>query len=169
MSMYQKISAMFFLFFSITSIAGTPGGLNILMHAPDSSNNYTKEVDLFFNSNSNGNTVQCNERILLIDRYYSAKYKIKGVNDSLLYGSINNKSDRRKVQKILKEYSDEYIDGFDAIFFYIVDDNYVNFYMISPKVNYIASKQLLINDIDNEDKMREIVCDILIDVPVTGP
>lgn len=167
--MCRLIFAVNLLLFSVVSIAGAPGGLKILSYTFTSNTNYSKQIDGVFDRDSSIECYKDHEILLGIDSYYNDTNRLKNIDDNLLVGAINNHENIRKVQKILSEYSDKRIDGFDAIIFHTVDTNYVNLYIISPEVNRTLSTRILKTDVDNEDKLRKAIFNILVDVPVWGP
>ncbi|HAU3346789.1 TPA: hypothetical protein ACIVXL_004229 [Salmonella enterica subsp. houtenae serovar 1,40:z4,z23:-] len=169
--MLRRIVIIVFLFFSVASVASAPSGLKILSYIFSVNTDYSREIDSIFDTKINGHAVECykdHKVLLLIDKYYNGEYKLKDINDTLLDGAINSQKERGKVQSVLEKYSDKYIDGFDVIIFHTINNNYVNFYIISPAVNRILSAHVLRNDISNKNILREAICSMLINVPIIG-
>ncbi|VXD05892.1 conserved hypothetical protein [Enterobacterales bacterium 8AC] len=172
---------LFFTLYSSFSLSGSSGGLYLLVVPMDSGEMYKENIDSFFKKYygiDNESSPKCeiifnrekSEIKPQVDVFYLNKKPVE-VNESLLARVTADKKAVPQLRKVIQKYKDSIVDGFDAILFYKVDNQFMYLYGVSSidKNIRVVKYSISISDITNEEKLGGALCNILSQLPTPAP
>ncbi|KAB8308352.1 hypothetical protein EH228_13235 [Erwinia endophytica] len=161
--MKSYLTALLFLLFSTNLVAGSPGGITLLVRPLSSGEDFKYIIDGFFRNYygpDNVKTPVCNsgDYIPYVDNVYLNTIP-SGISDNVLAKSISSFSERKKIAGILSEFKDDKISGFDGIMFYELKENGLVIYTFdSRSFKDIYTARINIHDLIYRNVLGEVLC-----------
>lgn len=117
----KKVITVFFLFYSFNVFSGDTSGISLYVKPLPSAMDYKYVVDGFFRNYygiDNANTPSCNSNDYtpFVDVVY-LNTSLKGVSNQELLQSIFSRDSRVKISRVLSEFKDDRVSGFDGVMF----------------------------------------------------
>lgn len=159
----KKLIPILILFYSVNVFSGDPGGIALYVKPLSSAMDYKYIIDGFFRSYygvDNINTPACNsgDYTPYVDEIY-LNTPLKGVGEQDLLQAIYSRDSRVKISKILSEFKDDRISGFDGIMFYeFKNDEVVIYTFDSRNPNVIYTTKIKTGELLSKRLLGEAIC-----------
>ncbi|QCR36845.1 hypothetical protein [Nissabacter sp. SGAir0207] len=159
----KRLITMLACFYSINAFSGDPGGISLYVKPLASAIDYKYVIDGFFRNyygvdNANTPTCNSNDYTPFIDNVY-LNSNVKGIDNQDLLQAIHSRDSRMKIAKVLSEFKDDRVSGFDGIMFYELKNDEVIIYTFDSK-DFIAiyTTKVKVEDLISKKILGETIC-----------
>lgn len=162
----KKLILMIVLFYSFNACPGSVGGITLYVKPLQSAMDYKYIIDGFFRNYygpDNVNTPTCgtNDYIPFVDEVY-LNTDLKGIDDNNLLQAIRSRESRLKLSRILSEFKDDKVSGFDGIMFYeLKNDEIVIYTFDSRNSDVIYTTRLKVDNLISKNFLGGAICNAI--------
>lgn len=159
----KKLMPTLILFYSMNAFSGDPGGISLYVKPLPSAMDYKYVIDGFFRNYygvDNENTPTCNstDYTPFVDEIYLNTY-LKGVGNQELLQSIYSRDSRMKISRVLSEFKDDRISGFDGVMFYeLKNDEIIIYTFDSRNADAIYTTKIKVDELISKKILGETIC-----------
>ena len=155
------------LLISAKSLAGTPGGLQILVLRSAESARFDKLVDEYFSRHHPDDGAGCLDALLNIDSVTSGT-PLKNVGASDVFDAATSKSKHKTLARKLERFRDtSHQHGYDAAFAYRNEGEQLVFYAVGAfTLAPVGVSKLPLSSLQNLESVDKAICEALVKIPV---
>ncbi|EOF5384266.1 hypothetical protein ACK1ML_004288 [Salmonella enterica] len=180
MSLKKYLVSIILLFFGFSctmAIAGSPGGLWLVVIPLDNAVVYKDDINYFFNKVMGVDKyIACENTMVSVDVFYITRHPPK-ITTTLIDQALVDTDKLKLLKKYLRDYRDDWVtsnDGFNGLLSYKVIDENIQFYGFQSwsggkESDEIYESSLRIADLGNKEKLGNAICLALVKIPVSAP
>ncbi|HFS5794088.1 TPA: hypothetical protein ACH1J3_004117 [Citrobacter werkmanii] len=179
MSIIKCIAKLLFVFFlfNMNVMAGSPGGLWLVVMPLDNAVIYKQSVNAFLKKNMGVDKyISCDGYMVSADVFYITRHPPK-ITTMLIEQALSDNTGLHLLKKYLREYRDDLVtsdDGFNGLLTYKIMGKDLQFYGVQSwsggkDSDEIYKSSLNASELNNEQKLSNAICLALKGIPVSAP